>query len=64
AESNADSSKRQRKITTLDEHNIPDPLVEKPTESQIIDAIRRTGWEHKKLVDYIYQHPTNLDIRR
>ncbi|CAH1769109.1 13182_t:CDS:2, partial [Entrophospora sp. SA101] len=55
AESNADSSKRQRKITTLDEHNIPDPLVEKPTESQIIDAIRRTGWEHKKLVDYIYQ---------
>ncbi|CAJ0638460.1 9630_t:CDS:10 [Entrophospora sp. SA101] len=49
AESNADSSKRQRKITTLDEHNIPDPLVEKPTESQIIDAIRRTGWEHKKL---------------
>ena len=59
AESNTDGSKRQRKITTLDEHNILDPLVEmdkKPTESQIMDAIRRTGWERKKLVDYIYQH--------
>ncbi|CAJ0631886.1 10522_t:CDS:2, partial [Entrophospora sp. SA101] len=32
SESNADSPKRQRKITTLDEHNILDALVEKPTK--------------------------------
>ncbi|CAJ0927754.1 5679_t:CDS:2 [Entrophospora sp. SA101] len=35
SESNADSPKRQRKITTLDEHNILDALVEKPTKVKL-----------------------------
>jgi hypothetical protein len=53
-----ESSNKRRK-TTPQEHAILDPLVEmdtKPTKEQIDRACADTGWDRKRVLDYVGKH--------